>query len=86
LLGKQIASLNSTDQTSTIPVLDPAGLDGFKRLQRRADSAQLDLWQRLWEGEAEDCEKCIVTSFADGLSGDLQESTLQYQVRGGRPC
>jgi hypothetical protein len=86
LLGKQIAPLSSTDQASAIPVLDPAGLDGFKRLQRRTDRAKLDLWQLLWEGEAEDWERCFVTSFAVGLSRDLQESTLQYQVRGGRLC
>lgn len=86
LLGKQIAHLSSTDQASTVPVLDPAGFDAFKRLQRRADSAQLDLWELLWEGEAADWERCFVTSFAAGVSRDLQESTLQYQVRGDRLC
>ena len=86
LLGKHIAPLSSTDQASATPILDPAGLDGLKRLQRRADSAQLDLWPLLWEGAAEDWEKCFITSFAAGLSRDLLESTLQYQVRVNRLC
>lgn len=86
LLGKQFAPLSSCDEApaNKIPVLDPAGLDGFKRLQRRADSVQVDFWKLLWEGSGEDWEKCFAASFAAGLSRDLQDTTLRDQVRAGR--
>ena len=62
-------------------ILDEAALKGLKRLQERAAKADVDLWQLLWLGDTANWEQMITQSFAAGMSLELEESTVQQQVR-----
>ena len=90
LLGKCIAAVISPATQGVVSaavsatqpaILDEAALKGFKRLQERAAKADVDLWQLLWLGDTANWEQMITQSFAAGMSLELEESTVQQQVR-----
>jgi hypothetical protein len=62
-------------------ILDPKGLEAFSRLQRRSEHASCDVWQLLWREGAAAWEDCVKQSFAAGMSLDLEEATIKYQVK-----
>lgn len=73
-------SHSTSSSKSAVPILDPKGLDALKRLQIRAQHAEVDLWGLLWSADAVGWEDCISKSFAAGMGVQLEESTVQYQV------
>jgi hypothetical protein len=93
LFGKCIAVLSpatqgtiattavATTQPSVSGILDEAGLSAFKRLQKRAEKAGVDLWGLLWLGDTAGWEDVMTQSFAAGMGLELEEGTVQQQVR-----
>jgi hypothetical protein len=79
LCGKQVQPVTGAAKAIS-EILDPKGLDAFNRLQRRSEHALCDFWQLLWGKDAAAWENCIKQSFAAGMSLDLEEATVKYQV------
>jgi len=80
LCGKQVQPVTGAAKAIS-EILDPKGLDAFNRLQRRSQHASCDFWQLLWGKDAAAWENCIKQSFAAGMSLDLEEATVKYQVK-----
>ena len=80
LCGKQVQPPTGAAKAIS-EILDPKGLDAFNRLQRRSEHASCDLWQLLWREGAAAWEDCVKQSFAAGMSLDLEEATVKYQVK-----
>jgi hypothetical protein len=62
-------------------ILDPRGLEAFNRMQRLLEHVSCDLWQLMWRGDVAAWENCVKQSFAAGMSLDLEEATVKYQVK-----
>jgi hypothetical protein len=80
LCGKQVQPLTGAAKAIS-EILNPKGLEAFSRLQRRSEHASCDLWQLLWREGAAAWEDCVKQSFAAGMSLDLEEATVKYQVK-----
>ena len=80
LCGKQVQPVTGAAKAIS-EILDPKGLVAFNRLQRRLQHASCDFWQLLWGKDAAAWENCIKQSFAAGMSLDLEEATVKYQVK-----
>jgi hypothetical protein len=80
LCGKQVQPLTGAAKAIS-EILDPKGLESLSRLQRRSEHASCDVWQLLWGKGAAAWEDCVKQSFAAGMSLDLDEATVKYQVK-----